>query len=457
MNKVGNLLIIAHAFPPSGGAGVRRVLKVIKYLTRSGWQISVLSPHRGQHFAYPYDPDLCHQVPETVCVIETFAPERSLMTKSVAAGANNRNTSPTTSQFGLSTLYNIIYKRLKGLGQVIAIPELAVTWLPFAVWTGLKIIRQHKIDVILATAPPFSTLLTGATLKWLTGVPLVVEFRDAWIAEPARIYKTKWRRQLEKHQETWVIQMASQIVSVTAGVTDDFMQRYAQGVKQTKFVTIPNGYDQADFSISHLRSLKTKDDRFNIVYTGALGGVRTPKYFLEAIQILLTQEPYWRSRLRITFVGLCIRFEDGLELRDYIEAYQLHDVVEMIGFVSREESLLYQRDADLLLLLIGIIPAHKSKTYGLSAKVFDYALAGKPVLALAEEGATADFMRAASIGQVVSHYDQAGIIEAVKRALGGTINYSPNETVIEQYDYTILGQKLDQVLHTCQKAESTTR
>jgi glycosyltransferase involved in cell wall biosynthesis len=401
------------------------------------------------YFAHPYDPSLRSEIPTTVRVVECFTPEHWFMTKSVAASEKTNRQEDESTTFNVSKIYKRIYKKLGGLA---AIPDTAITWLPFAVWQGLRIIRRKKIRAILVTAPPVSSLLIGAVLKRLTGIPLVTEFRDAWISEPARtrvrIGNDKRRQWIERTQEAWVIRAADRVIAVTEGVTWDFITRYSHIEQSRKFITIPNGYDKTDFlELDKTDSMNSaSDSRFNIVYTGTLSGVRTPKYFLQAIQHLLTERPELRSRLRITLVGLCGRFADGSGIDDYVQAFQLQDAVELVGFVSREESLRYQVNADLLLLLIGLVPASESQCYGLSAKVFDYALTGKPVLAIAEDGPTSDFVQSAGIGEVVSHYDQAGIIAAVERALAEELYYAPRQTVIDEYDYAVLMRRLEAVL-----------
>jgi len=42
-----NVLIVAYYFPPSGGPGVQRVLKMVKYLPAFGWNPIVLTVQNG--------------------------------------------------------------------------------------------------------------------------------------------------------------------------------------------------------------------------------------------------------------------------------------------------------------------------------------------------------------------------------------------------------------------------
>lgn len=61
------------------------------------------------------------------------------------------------------------------------LPDRQLTWLPYAVRAGRRIIKQENIDLIFATCPPFSDALIGACLRVLTGKRLVLDFRDDWI------------------------------------------------------------------------------------------------------------------------------------------------------------------------------------------------------------------------------------------------------------------------------------
>jgi hypothetical protein len=66
MKKV---LIITYYWPPSGGAGVQRWLKFVKYLREYGWEPMVYTPENPE----PPDVDetLFKDIPENLTVIKT--------------------------------------------------------------------------------------------------------------------------------------------------------------------------------------------------------------------------------------------------------------------------------------------------------------------------------------------------------------------------------------------------
>ena len=64
--------------------------------------------------------------------------------------------------------------------SLILIPDFAFGWIPLTVLKGLHILRKYEIDVIFATSKPNSCAVIGALLSKITGIPLVLDFRDAW-------------------------------------------------------------------------------------------------------------------------------------------------------------------------------------------------------------------------------------------------------------------------------------
>jgi hypothetical protein len=131
-----HLLVISHAFPPSGGAGVRRILKTIKFFEADGWLITVIAPRRGEYFAYPYEPiSLAHFTHTRVIYTTTF--ESILMRQGTAVGT--RGAQPAVKK---TNWFTRLYQKIYRLGKWIAIPESSILWLPSAVLAGLSLSRH---------------------------------------------------------------------------------------------------------------------------------------------------------------------------------------------------------------------------------------------------------------------------------------------------------------------------
>jgi len=127
--------------------------------------------------------------------------------------------------------------------------------------------------------------------------------------------------------------------------------------------------------------------------------------------------------------------------------------VRIVGFVPRFKSLQYQEYANLLLLIIGTVPQESLGVYGLSAKAFDYAMTGKPVLALAQNGATADFVRKSNIGIVVEpervDLIKENIFAWFNRLRMGDFEHRPNYDEIERYNFRKLTKELADCFEKC--------
>src|SRR5687767_7267789 len=66
MNKV---LILTYYWPPSGGAGVQRWLKFVKYLQDFGWEPIVYTAQNGE--MPEIDPSLEKDVPKNITILKT--------------------------------------------------------------------------------------------------------------------------------------------------------------------------------------------------------------------------------------------------------------------------------------------------------------------------------------------------------------------------------------------------
>ena len=79
---------------------------------------------------------------------------------------------------------------------------------------GAEIIEKEKIDIIYATAPPFTDLMVAAELKKKYGMPLVVDYRDSWIHSPDNFYPTNMHRFINMKKEQEVLRAADETITV---------------------------------------------------------------------------------------------------------------------------------------------------------------------------------------------------------------------------------------------------
>ncbi|MFP4529389.1 MAG: group 1 glycosyl transferase, partial [Candidatus Kapaibacterium sp.] len=181
-----NLLIVAYYFPPSGGPGVQRVLKHVRYLPEFGWNPHVLTVSNGQFPAR--DESLLEQVPDDVTVVRTRIPEPydiyRLITGKKPGSAIDVN---TIKKEGQSMSAKEKFAEL--IRATFFIPDARAGWRLTARKGARKILKQHKIDALYSSSPPYTTSLIARGIKRAHNLPWVAGFRDPWrgfISAPKR-------------------------------------------------------------------------------------------------------------------------------------------------------------------------------------------------------------------------------------------------------------------------------
>jgi len=339
------VLVIAKIFPPAGGAGVQRTAKFVKYLPHFGWEPIVLTPNR---ITSPMrDDSLLRDIPPNTRIIRTFTLE------------------PMEEARRISAFYF-----LYGALRVLSIPDLSIWWVPWGIWHGYRELRRKAVDAIYVTGSPFSSYFIGVALKKLTGIPLVVDFRDGWTLDPNYNFwwVLRWRNPtIERLMQDAVVRYADKLIVAHPGVRDIFMQRYGA---EKAFVTILNGYDPDDFRVQARKHLER--DRLNIVYTGKLWPLTSrPDALLRGVKRVLEEDADIRKDLSITFVGNLDQHSQAL-----IRELGLERWVRTVGYLPHLESVEHLLEADVLLLIVNHCEFH------IPGKIYEYIAARKPVLAL---------------------------------------------------------------------------
>jgi glycosyltransferase involved in cell wall biosynthesis len=423
-------LLVTHAYPPGLGVGFERMVKLERYLPDFGFRTCVLAA--GTYGCLPTD-----TAKHVYRAFEPRQPFRSLLQR------RRRCSSPATvpleghsharsdSLLAGTPLAGIYQWLLEWL----AIPDLFIGWLPAAILLGLRVIKEEQVDVLLSSSPGETAHLVAGCLSRLTGKPWVADFRDGWLFEALKpaLRKDTWRRRLERRLERWTVAGAACVTTVTDPLTEYFRSTYA--LPTARCYTITNGYDPGDWQGV---TPAARDSRFRLVHTGAFSlsaPNRDPRPFLQALKMMA---PEVRSKLEVLLVGSLASAE-----RADLAGMGLDDVVQVVGPVSRPESLAYQLSADLLLLFVG-----RDRSIATS-KLYEYLYAKRPILALsAPDTAAARIVRQCAAGEVVAPDDPQAIAAALARLLSlwqqGQLRCQP--VGIERYERREIARQMAEVL-----------
>ncbi len=358
--RIHRVLVIAYYFPPLGLSGVQRTLKFVKYLPQHGWHPTVLTVEDRGYFAK--DDAMLRELdglPVNIHRTRSLDPLHFMRSKNVVRMP------------GAGTL-----SLLGKISQSLFIPDNKIGWMRKAVAEGMRIIRSENIDVIFATAPPYTDLLIGAELKRRSGLPLVVDYRDAWLDNPLHFYLTPLHKVLHRRLEHKVLSAASAIVTINRPIKERMLRSY-DNVSHNDISIIPQGFDQDDFT--GLANKRTADGKFRILHSGTFYYNRSPETMLRALVHLGERHPETRKHIELHLIGSARDVDAAMIKRLGLDAQ-----VVTHGYLPHREAVQQLIDADLLWLLIG---RGKGEEMISTGKLFEYLGAMKPILATIPEGA----------------------------------------------------------------------
>ena len=373
------VLLVTMYFPPAGGGGVQRPLKLAQYLPALGIETHVLAPD---------DPKWVHRDPDL------RVPTQAWVHRARNLGPRARR--PAEELRAAAGVERALVQAQVTARRLLQ-PDASVGWNLTAIPAAIRIVRNEGIDVVLTTSPPGSVHLVGAAAQRATGVRWVADLRDPLVANQQRradTLATRARQATNERLARLVASRADAISCVSEAIADEMRALGARGPVRT----IANGCDFDDFAGLEYRPAP----RFRITHTGSFFGQRDPRPFLQALH---------DSELDVVarFVG-DFRSVD----REWAETLDLGHRLELIPYAPRGESLRLQRDSEALLLLV---PDAGGRGKGvLSGKVFEYLAAGRPILAVVPpDGAAARIVRETGAGVVVAPDDVAGMRDALRQ------------------------------------------
>jgi glycosyltransferase involved in cell wall biosynthesis len=372
------VLLVTMYFPPAGGGGVQRPLKLATHLPTLGIETHVLAPD---------DPKWLHRDDEL------RPPTQAFVHRARYLGPKARL--PSEELRGLTGV-DLALAQARLAGRRLLLPDASVTWAPTAIPAAVRIVRSEGIDAIITTSPPLSMNLIGASVKKLTGVPWIADQRDSLVLNADRRFERKTVQAKEKALERVVRLVANNadgIVAVSEAIADELRGFDPSGPVRV----IPNGCDFDDFAGLEY----TPGDRFRITHTGSFFGQRNPRAFLSALASSGLDDVVAR------FVG-DFRSVD----REWVEELDLGDRLELLDYLPHRRALELQRDSEANLLLLPEA-AGRGKVVP-SGKIFEYLAAERPILAaVPTDGAAAKLVRETGAGIVVGPEDEKGIREAL--------------------------------------------
>lgn len=426
-------LIITYYWPPSGGSGVQRWLKFVKYLPEYGVTPVVYTADNPEYAVT--DTSLNEDVSPDLKVLRGSIWEPNNLLSKIGSGQKN-----VSSGF-LEPRPSLANRLLRFIRANVFIPDARMFWIRPSVRLLTEYLKTNEIDVIITTGPPHSVHLIGLALKKRFGLNWVADFRDPWTSIDYFHKLPLTRRSIEKHQnlEKEVLRFADRVIVVSGQMKEEFLP-FNKEIR-----VIPNGYDDA--RVGEETGL---DSQFTLTYAGLMNADRNPTHLWKVLGQMVEEDPDLKRDLRIRFVG-----STSGEVFSSLEENGLAANSEHLGYLDHQDVSRYQRSAQVLLLTVNRVPSARGIVTG---KIFEYLQSGRPVLAVGPtDGDLAQIMSETRCGRICDFEDEEGMRDSVqdlyRRFKNGSL--SVETTGVERFHRRNLTGKLFEMLEEMQSFDSS--
>ena len=419
-------LIITYYWPPAGGPGVQRWLKFVTYFKDFGIEPVVFIPDNPH---YPLqDKSIVSEIPEGIEIIRFPIKEPYGFAKIFSKKKTNQVSS------GIITNKNqsVLEKLLLWIRGNFFIPDARIGWVKPAVGFLKEYLAKNDMDIVISSGPPHSLHLIGMALKEKLGIKWVADFRDPWTTihyhQSLRLNKRAQKKHLKL--ESKVLNNSDLVVVTSARTKKEF-----QKITSVPIEVISNGYDILEKIEPNL------DAQFSIVHIGSLLTNRNPELLWEILSELKDENKVFSKNLLIKLVGVVS--EDVLKS---LAVFGLTENYKILGYVSHQEAIQIQHDAQVLLLVEMDSPETKSIIPG---KLFEYVAANRPILAIGPEGSDVEgIIKETNTGVYFKYTDKEKLKQQLQLYYEAYLkaNLNVNSKNIEKYSRSALTKSLSTIL-----------
>ena len=424
------LLLIAYYWPPSGGMGVQRWLRMSSQLVRLGVDVHVLTLDPESAHYPTGDSALLKEVDPRVHVTHVKAFNPFVIAKKLLG-----NGVPQTG-FSSEGKSNFWLQVMISLRSHLFIPDPRKTWNRRALLAAKAIIDEQGIQFVVTSSPPQSVHLIGQALKKSRSIQWIADFRDPWtdIFYYKDLLHSPVSEFLDRRLERSVLDSADAVVAVTPSLKALLAQKIPLS-QRGKFSVITNGYDGEDLE-------QTKPEEvgaFHFLYTGTLIESYQVEVLFESLARVIPDFP----EMKIEIVGgISVSYERALSER--------FSFIEFKGVLPHEAVTEKQKSAGAL-ILVG--PEGEAFDGHIPGKTFEYLRTGIPILHLGREGSdVAKILRSCSAGRTFNRRGHETQMDSFIRSLVDQDEHSyrhePNWGEIRKFHRSHISSEFLQLMRT---------
>lgn len=407
--------MLTAAWPPVARAGTHRPLRLAERLPNLGWRVTVLTPTVTRNpfeSQMPLDFDLA--APDGVDVIRPSS--------SMPIWRLRRRLAQAAELVGQLRNFQRVANRIS------LKPPFFPEWTNGAIKTARVVHQKTPFDAVWVTGGPWGIFLTAQSLARTLNIPLVLDYRDPWTANPDRPNdKGGVKHRIQRQLESKCVESAKAVAYVHPRCLSENMRIFGQP-DQAIWRVIYNGYVEDAKSYEPLGT-----DTPTVIHGGHCYGGRSATPVLEALAEMTFDE-----KPRVRFFGNLDTHAEG-----WLKSSPAPAGFEHRGLVSSDEIKGHMRGAAAQLLIVG--PEH---AHAVPSKIFDYMKANKPVIGIGPAQAEVrKIIEACQLGIWCESGNRAAIIDAFGKAKSGTIPYVPDQEQIEKFSADNMAKETSQLLH----------
>jgi glycosyltransferase involved in cell wall biosynthesis len=415
MTNRPKLLFLTGYFPPLNHTACVRTRNLAKYVARTGWDVTVVTPR----------PDVWRGVENAAAVDAELAKEGILR---IGTGFRWRCLQPgrlNCWNTGLGWVAGGICRRaLQRLERYTDVDSWS-GWIAEAEKACVPL-RPEDVDVILATGSPFRTFALARRLARRLGRPYVLDYRDLWTGNPYTMYLDRPRT---VRQETQVLRDSAAVTTVSSSCASSLDSRFDLG---SKLHVVTNGYDPDEMA----KVEGYPFDHFAIVYTGIfIPPTRVITPLLAALQ-QIKSNVNWMFH----YYG-----PEGEHVHEEAHRFGIRDQVILHGQVPRKEVLSAVRGANIAVVVTSVAAKGTLEDKGIvTGKIFEPIGLGTPILLITPPGSDASEIAGRAGGACcVSGNNIEGIVSFILDVMSGRV---PAVKEPSLYSWATIGCTLDTVL-----------
>jgi glycosyltransferase involved in cell wall biosynthesis len=305
-----------------------------------------------------------------------------------------------------------------------------------------RYLKEWKPDLVIASSTYPLDTVPAAFIAGKTGARLAYEVHDLWPLTPVEVGGMSPKHpfiRLLQWAEDFGYKKADTVISMLPCARDYMVEH---GMDPAKYTVVPNGVDVAEWQgdaaplpaehVQALTELKAAG-RFIVGYAGGHGLANALDFLLEAASQL------HQDKVSFVLVG------DGPD-KAALEARAAELGLSNVSFlpaIPKRAVPAFLAQCDALFIGWRKLPIYR---FGINPnKLFDYLMAGKPVLHSVEAGN--DLVREAGAGISVGAEDPAAIAAAVRRLMAlpaaerERMGAAGRAHVLAHHDYAVLARR----------------